>query len=72
MAEIAEKAELAELMEALAQFDLRAADWLAFVTFDGVYSGAFGSSCLISPFDFEQASFGHEEPNLVNSCAIVM
>lgn len=68
-----EKAEAAELDAelALAQFDLLVSDWLALVAFDGSQIGAFGSSFLIGRFDFEQGP-GHNEPNLVNSCAIVM
>ena len=67
-----ENIENVELVEALAQFDLEASDWLDFDAFDGFQIGAVGLSFLIGRPGFEQALFGHEEPNLVNNCAIVM
>lgn len=63
--------ENAELV-GLAQFEMEASEWLDLDAFDGSHSGAFGSSCLIGPFNFEQAPFDHVEPNLVKSCAIVV
>lgn len=52
-----------------AKFDVEGADWLALDAFDGSHSRAVGSNFLIGGFVFEQA---HVEPNLVNSCEIVI
>ena len=70
LVETAEKAEFDA--DALVQFDLNDPDWSTFNAFDGVQIGAVGLSFLIGRPGFEQALFGHEEPNLVNNCAIVM
>lgn len=57
--------------EALAQFEIEAADWLAFDAFDGSQIGAIEASFLIGQFEFEQALI-HDKPNLVNSCTIAV